>query len=57
LSSRLFIDTFSRSNGNDFDGAYAEPVDDSTFSQSQTPISFKLLFECFPAAGVVEYVG
>jgi hypothetical protein len=57
LSSRLFIDAFPRTNDNDFDRAYAEPIDDSTSSQSQTLISFKLLFECFPAGRVVEYVG
>jgi hypothetical protein len=43
------MDAFPRTSGNDCDGAYAEPIDDSTSSQSQTPISFKLLFECFPS--------
>ena len=57
LSSCLFIDAFPGTNGNDLDGAFAEPIDDSTSSQSQTPIPFKLLFECFPTGRVVKYVG
>ena len=31
-------------------------IDDSTSSYSQTPVSFKLLFECFTAGWIVEYV-
>jgi len=45
FSRSFFIDVFPRADGHDFDVACSEPIDDSSSSHSQTPISLKLLFE------------
>jgi hypothetical protein len=40
-----------------FGNAPADSIDNSTSSNSQTPIPFKLFFECFAAGRIVEDVG
>jgi hypothetical protein len=50
------IDAFPRADGYDFDAPSGEPIDDSSSSDAQTPISLKFLFECFSTSGIVEDV-
>jgi hypothetical protein len=56
FSRSFFVDAFPGADGHDFAFACCEPINDSTSSYSQTPISLKLLFECFPATRIVEDV-
>src|SRR5262249_36100934 len=51
FSRSFFIDFFPGADGHNFDVACSEPIDDSSSSHSQTPISFKLLLSAFPQVG------
>jgi hypothetical protein len=56
FSRSFFIDVFPRADSHDFDVACSEPIDDSSSSHSQTPISFKLLFECLSASWIFKNI-
>src|SRR5262245_22748823 len=56
FSRSFFIDFFPGADGHDFDVACSEPIDDSSSSHSQTPISLKLLFERLSASWIFKNI-
>jgi len=52
LPSRVLVDAFSRPDRDDFDAA-AGPINDSTSSDTQTPVALKLFLERFSCRQVL----